>query len=63
VERIEREIRERFPNIKRIYIESRALSAAARAAATAASFDRGATPAGTLESSTPAQPEQTPHRV
>jgi len=39
VERIEREIRERFPNIKRIYIESRAISGPARAAANAASFD------------------------
>jgi cation diffusion facilitator family transporter len=36
VERIEREIRERFPNIKRIYIEARAIGAAARAAVTAA---------------------------
>ncbi|HVO90286.1 MAG TPA: cation diffusion facilitator family transporter [Casimicrobiaceae bacterium] len=35
VERIERDIRVRYPNIKRIYIESRAISAPARAAATA----------------------------
>src|SRR5439155_11985319 len=45
VERIERDIRMRYPRIKRIYIEARALSEAARAAVTARTRESDTVPA------------------